>query len=143
MESSPGIDITVSSVTELPAAAAKILLGAGTRRVFLLSGPMGAGKTALIRELCRGLGSSDHFSSPTYAIINEYDSPVGRLCHFDLYRINSVAELYDLGIEEYLASGDYCFFEWPQLLEHVPLPPCVEITIEVHGDVRRISANSK
>jgi tRNA threonylcarbamoyladenosine biosynthesis protein TsaE len=131
--------ITVRDLTELPAAAKRIIEFAGDHRVFLIGAPMGAGKTTLVRELCKALQSSDHFGSPTYSIINEYDSPNGKIFHFDLYRLQNQEELYDLGIEEYLDSGNYCFIEWPDLLEQMPLPGHIKIKIEVEGEARKIS----
>ena len=111
------VEFTCHNETELPALASAILKAAGKKRVFFLKAPMGAGKTTLIKEFCRQLGSKDHFSSPTYSIVNEYKAEQGSIYHFDLYRVRSLEELMDLGIEEYLSSGNYCFVEWPELFE--------------------------
>lgn len=108
-----GLDI--SDIAQLPAAAKKVIDFAGDLRVFAFDAEMGAGKTTFIKQLCSTLGSVDSFSSPTYAIVNEYDSPAGKLYHFDLYRIKDQEELLDLGFEEYLSSGNYCFIEWPEM----------------------------
>lgn len=84
---------------------------------------MGAGKTTLIKQLCKNLGTQDNLSSPTYSIVNEYHYEKHKIFHFDLFRINKISELYDLGFEEYLESGEYCFIEWPEkALEIIPKP---------------------
>ena len=123
----------------LPAVAAELLKRADNR-IFLFEAPMGAGKTTLIKELCRQLGSKDHFSSPTFSIVNEYSYPGGRIFHFDLYRLKDETELFDIGIEEYLASGDYCFFEWPAMVESLVHPPYVRVEMQVQDEERHIVA---
>lgn len=76
---------------------------------------MGAGKTTLIKELCRALGVISTVQSPTFSIVNEYSTHEGHLVyHFDCYRLRNEAEAFDIGIEEYFDSGDYCFIEWPE-----------------------------
>jgi tRNA threonylcarbamoyladenosine biosynthesis protein TsaE len=99
---------------------------------------MGAGKTTIIKELCIAIGSNDNFSSPTYSIVNEYIYPGGKIYHFDLYRLNSLDELFDIGIEEYLYSGHYCIFEWPQLVEDLINVNYKKIEIEVNENIRYI-----
>src|SRR4051812_29961144 len=87
---------------DLPLVAKSLLDFASQQKIFLLDGQMGAGKTTLIKALARALNSVDAFSSPTYSIVNEYKYPGGKIYHFDLYRLRSVDELFDLGIEEYI-----------------------------------------
>lgn len=134
------IDIHIETVDALPGAAKALLKAAAQARVFLFYAPMGAGKTTLIKELCRQLGSRDSFSSPTYSIVNEYSYPGGRIFHFDLYRLKSSEELFDLGIEDYLQSGQYCFFEWPELVEDLVEDNAVKVEIEVNGNIRYLRA---
>ncbi len=117
------------SQEQLSEIAGQLLRYAGNHKVFLFYAQMGAGKTTFIKQLCKQLGSTDHFSSPSFSIINEYDSPNGKLVHFDLYRIKHPEELYDLGIEEYLDSGAYCFVEWPEMLEGMVNRPFVKVSI--------------
>lgn len=89
-------------------------LAAG-RKVWLFYGPMGAGKTTFIKAICRYLGSSDNLSSPSFSIVNEYETGDGRLIyHFDFYRLEDSEEALDMGVEEYWSSGEYCFIEWPE-----------------------------
>ncbi len=90
-------------------------------KVVLFNGPMGAGKTTLISALCRELKSEDDISSPTFSIVNEYQSAFGKIYHFDFYRIESLEEAFDFGVEEYLFSENYCFIEWSErVLELLP-----------------------
>ncbi len=119
---------------------ARTLLEKSKVKIFLFEGEMGAGKTTLIKELCKVLESTDHFSSPTYSIVNEYEMPGGKIYHFDLYRCKGVEELMDLGIEEYLDSGNYCFIEWPELAENLIEGEYVKVVLKVEDGRRRISA---
>jgi tRNA threonylcarbamoyladenosine biosynthesis protein TsaE len=115
------------------------ILEAADARIFLVNGPMGSGKTTLVKAFCTRLGSRDEFSSPTYSIVNEYASGKGRIFHFDLYRLTEAAELYDIGFEEYLDSGAYCFIEWPRLAESLIESRYVKIEIEMRDDMRFVS----
>jgi tRNA threonylcarbamoyladenosine biosynthesis protein TsaE len=81
----------------------------------LLKGNLGAGKTTFTQYLLKEFGSDDEISSPTYSIVNEYDTPKGKVYHFDLYRLKDVTEAYDFGIEEYLDNGFLSIIEWPDL----------------------------
>ena len=83
--------------------------------ILLLKGNLGAGKTTFSQFLLKELGSSDEISSPTYSIVNEYDTAKGKVFHFDLYRLKSVEEAYDFGIEEYLDNGYLSIIEWPEI----------------------------
>ena len=80
--------------------------------ILLLNGDLGAGKTTFTKFLLARLGSSDEVSSPTYTIVNEYDTENGKVYHFDLYRMSSIEEVYDIGIEEYLYNGFLNIIEW-------------------------------
>jgi len=132
------LQIKVESLQELSSVAQLILNFAGKSRVFLFQGEMGAGKTTLIKELCLALGSKDHFSSPTYSIVNEYNSANGKIFHFDLYRLKSSEELLDIGIEDYLSKNAFCFFEWPELAKEFIVDPHVQVQITVEEDNRII-----
>lgn len=116
------------------------LLRLGESRIFLFNGPMGAGKTTLIKAMCVALGSRDELSSPTFAIVNEYARPGGRIFHFDLYRLTGPSQLSDIGFEEYLDSGEYCLIEWPQLALGFIEIPAFEINIEMQGHRRFVRA---
>jgi tRNA threonylcarbamoyladenosine biosynthesis protein TsaE len=137
---SEALQLDISELTNLSAAARKLLNFAGATRVFLFDAPMGAGKTTFIKALCSQLGSTDHFSSPTYAILNEYVYPNGKIFHFDLYRLKSAEELWDLGVEELLDSGNYCFFEWPELVGDFLTTAYLHITIKNESGKRLVIA---
>jgi tRNA threonylcarbamoyladenosine biosynthesis protein TsaE len=108
------LDLNTSSIADLPAAASSILEYAGTNRILLFYGDMGAGKTTLIKTLCRQLGVIDGVTSPTFSIVNEYAGKAGPVYHFDFYRLSNQTEALDMGYEEYFYSGNYCFIEWPE-----------------------------
>jgi tRNA threonylcarbamoyladenosine biosynthesis protein TsaE len=85
--------------------------------ILLLKGNLGAGKTTFTQVLLKNLGSTDEVSSPTYSIVNEYNTPKGKVFHFDLYRLKNIDEVYDIGIEEYLDNAFLCIIEWPEVYE--------------------------
>lgn len=85
--------------------------------ILLLKGNLGAGKTTFTQFLLKNLESSDEVNSPTYSIVNEYNTPKGKIFHFDLYRLKSIEEVYDIGIEEYLDNAFLCIIEWPEVYE--------------------------
>ena len=99
---------------------------------------MGAGKTTLIKVLCRELGVEDIVQSPSFAIINEYKTLAGEsVFHFDFYRIKKPEEIFDMGYEEYLYSGSYCFIEWPELMEDLLPEEVIKVSIgvdEINGE---------
>ena len=109
------------------------------RKVFAFDGQMGAGKTTFIKKLCEAMGTEDVVNSPTFAIVNVYDveQPFkGEVYHFDCYRLKDIREAIDFGAEDYLYSGNYCFIEWPEMIEAL-LPEdtvWVKITAESNGD---------
>ncbi|GAA4783505.1 tRNA (adenosine(37)-N6)-threonylcarbamoyltransferase complex ATPase subunit type 1 TsaE [Olivibacter ginsenosidimutans] len=111
--------ITVAHITELPEVAEQLLHFIGNDRVVLFFAPMGAGKTTLINALCQQLQTYDQPSSPTFAIVNEYTYPKGKIYHFDCYRLKYEHEALDLGYEDYFFSGNYCFIEWPEKIPNL------------------------
>ena len=127
---------------KLPEIAKKLMAQFPEERVFAFYGKMGAGKTTFIQSVCRALGSGDTVTSPTFALINEYDSlHAGSIYHFDFYRIKNLEEVFDLGYEDYLYSGSYCLIEWPELIESLLPEKIVRVTIEADNDgTRTISA---
>jgi tRNA threonylcarbamoyladenosine biosynthesis protein TsaE len=124
------LELDISDVSKLPEACKKLIEFAGRSKVIAFNGEMGAGKTTFIKELCKTLGSQDDFGSPTYSIVNEYKLPKGKIFHFDLYRLKNEEELFDLGFEEYLQSGNYCFIEWPELAQPFFLTPYLTTIIQ-------------
>jgi tRNA threonylcarbamoyladenosine biosynthesis protein TsaE len=131
---------TAHTVEDLEQIAPSIV-GLDTR-IFLLVGELGAGKTTLVKSLCSALGSLDEVSSPTFSLVNEYrDASENPIYHIDLYRLNSVEEAIQIGIEEYLHSGAWCFIEWPEVIASLVedgLAATISL-ITLEDDSRRIS----
>ena len=116
---------------DIKQAAKQFVETMGENTVFAFYGKMGAGKTTFIKAVCEELGVDDTVTSPTFAIVNEYEAAQGRpIYHFDFYRIKKVSEAYDMGCEEYFYSGHPCFIEWPELIEEVLPEETVNVTIE-------------
>jgi tRNA threonylcarbamoyladenosine biosynthesis protein TsaE len=107
----------VTQLVELEAVAYSIIALTKQHSVFCLYGNLGAGKTTLVKLICEQLQVKDTITSPTYPIINEYSSPNGLIYHIDLYRLKSAEEAINIGLEEYLFSGNLCFIEWPDNFE--------------------------
>jgi len=122
----------ISDISELPNVAKELLDHFNDYTIFLIEGEMGAGKTTLIKELCKQLGSTNNFSSPSYSIVNEYKTPTTPIFHFDLYRLKKMEELMDLGFEDYLSKKAIIFVEWPQIaVDFLKHEKCVNINIKV------------
>ena len=100
-------------------------------KVFLFYGEMGAGKTTLISEICKTFKVEDNVASPTFSLVNEYLSNQGPIYHFDFYRISSIEEALDAGVEEYFYSGNICLIEWPELID--PIIPMDAFRIDIEN----------
>lgn len=123
---------------DIKQAALQFVDAMGENTVFAFYGKMGAGKTTFIKAVCEQMGVEDTVTSPTFAIVNEYEAANGRpIYHFDFYRIKKVSEAYDMGCEEYFYSGHPCFIEWPELIEEVLPEETVNVTIEALPDGER------
>lgn len=123
----------------LPEAVKHLLKISDQKRLFAFYGPMGSGKTTIIKAICRELGAADPVSSPSFTIVNEYRTIGGEtLYHIDFYRIRKPEELFDLGIEEYFYSESYCFIEWPEVAEEILPPETLKIRISVGEKEERI-----
>jgi tRNA threonylcarbamoyladenosine biosynthesis protein TsaE len=133
------MEIIIPHKKDIPAAAKKLLAYAGSRKVFAFDGPLGAGKTTIIKSICSLLGAYDTASSPTFTIVNEYrrksESP---LFHIDLYRMKKTEEAYDIGIEEYLSGDHYCFIEWPGIIRDLLPDETLNVIIKVGENEERI-----
>ena len=138
--------LTLTSIDQLNDAAKTFISTIGKRRIFAFYGSMGAGKTTFIAAVCKALGVTDTVTSPTFAIVNEYEVahqqhpafPQGEVVyHFDFYRINRLEEIYDLGYEEYLYSDKLCLIEWPEQLVNLLPDDAVRVDITAHDDGTR------
>lgn len=105
--------------------------------IIALDGELGAGKTILVKGIAAAFGINDHITSPTFNIVKEY---IGRekLYHFDVYRIDDVDELFEIGFEEYLNDGAICIIEWASLIEEVLPKDIIHVKIEGSGYDNRI-----
>lgn len=110
----------INNLDEINSVAAKFLDFVGDKTIFALYGPMGVGKTTFVKAIASCLGVTDDVSSPTFAIVNEYETNKGEvLYHFDFYRVNKISEALDFGYEEYFFSGRRCFIEWPEKIDEL------------------------
>jgi len=129
--------IIVKTEADLLPVAKQLIAANPSGRIFAFYGPMGAGKTTFIKAICKELGVADIVQSPSFSIINEYITKEGgSVYHFDFYRIKKLEEVYDIGYEDYLFSGSFCFIEWPELIE--PLLPENTIRVRIKGTADRI-----
>lgn len=132
--------IVIDNIENIHNAAREFVAGIGDRKVFAFYGKMGAGKTTFIKAVCEELGVSDVITSPTFAIVNEYESETQALTiyHFDFYRIKKLEEVYDMGYEDYFYGGGLCFIEWPELIEELLPEDAVKVTIAEQEDGSRV-----
>ena len=131
--------IVIKHKKYLPVAARRILEYTSGKKLLAFYGSMGAGKTTIIKAVCKILGAEDIVTSPTFTLVNEYRTTTGDvLYHIDFYRINKKEEALDLGIEEYFNSGSYCLMEWPELIGEILPPESVIIKITVDNKEHRI-----
>lgn len=123
---------------DLDKIATEIILAAQNHTVWCFEGNMGAGKTTLVKALCARLGVMNTVQSPTFAIVNEYVSTQKQIIyHFDCYRLKTVSEALDIGVEEYLDSGCLCFIEWPEIIADLLPELTFKIKIEAQADQTR------
>ena len=132
-----------SSIHELKPVCEFLKNFAIEEKIILFSGEMGAGKTTLIKQFCAHLGIKDEVSSPTFSLVNEYESAIGPVYHFDLYRIRSEEELYDIGYEDYFFSGYLCLVEWPEMASGIIPTEHVMVNIRVENDQRVITVTNQ
>ncbi len=132
--------ITIADTASLPEAAKEFVNLMGDATVFAFKGEMGAGKTTFINELARQLGVTEDFtSSPSFALINEYrsDTTAELIYHFDLYRLESLEDAFEIGVEDYFDSGALCLIEWPDLIADILPEDTVWVNVTVNPDSTR------
>lgn len=129
--------IEIDSLDELDKVAEEVVEALDGRTVVAFDAPMGAGKTTLISRIAAYLGAEDAVTSPTFAIVNQYEGAERTIYHFDMYRIERVEEALDFGSEEYLSSGELCLVEWPEKIEPLLPEDTMVVKIEIMGDTER------
>jgi tRNA threonylcarbamoyladenosine biosynthesis protein TsaE len=131
------MEIKIENLDNIRAAAREFIQNMGDAHVFAFYGKMGAGKTTFVKAICEELGVKDVITSPTFAIINEYEGDE-TIYHFDFYRIKKLEEVYDMGYEDYFYSGALCFIEWPELIEEILPDDAVRVSIIEQQDGSRL-----
>ena len=135
--------IIIHQLNEIRNAARQFIeqaLKGDCQRVVAFYGSMGAGKTTFIRALCEELGVTDVVTSPTFAIVNEYEVDRAEefsIFHFDFYRIKRLEEVYDMGYEDYFYGSSLCLIEWPELIEELLPDDCLRVNIRMLDDGSR------
>jgi tRNA threonylcarbamoyladenosine biosynthesis protein TsaE len=129
-----------NGLENLPEIAAELLKKFRDKRIFAFYGGMGAGKTTLIKEICKQMGIKDNVTSPSFGIINCYKGNSEEVFHFDFYRIKDIKEVYDIGYEEYFYGIGHCFIEWPELIEQLLPEDTVRVIIEnsTQDNIRKV-----
>jgi tRNA threonylcarbamoyladenosine biosynthesis protein TsaE len=131
--------LIIKEKADLYEAADKFIRLFQGNRIFAFYGTMGAGKTTIIKKICESLGATDTVTSPTFTLVNEYRTANGEsIYHIDFYRIKKTEEVFDFGIEEYFASGSYCFMEWPELIEELLPEETIKVRITLGKNEERI-----
>lgn len=128
--------IEIDSLDELDKVAEAVIESLNGRTIVALDAPMGAGKTTLVSRIAAYLGSEDDVTSPTFAIVNQYEGQ-RTIYHFDMYRIDKIEEALDFGSEEYLSSGELCLVEWPEKIEALLPKDTMVVKIEILSDSAR------
>lgn len=132
--------ILVEKESDLPMVAKQLLEQMEGHSIVLFKGPMGVGKTTLIKAICTALHVTSETSSPTFSLINEYETDKGELIyHFDFYRLENEEEAFDYGYEEYFYSGNLCLIEWPEKIPNLIPEDCITVTLELIGPQRKIT----
>ncbi|MBE6248947.1 MAG: tRNA (adenosine(37)-N6)-threonylcarbamoyltransferase complex ATPase subunit type 1 TsaE [Prevotella sp.] len=131
------MSLVIKDIEHIREAAREFIENMGESRVFAFYGKMGAGKTTFVKAVCEELGVKDVITSPTFAIINEYEGDE-TIYHFDFYRIKKLEEVYDMGYEDYFYSGALCFIEWPELIEEILPDDAVRVSITEQADGSRL-----
>ena len=133
------IKLNAFALEELPQIAKELLSVIGNHKIITFYGEMGAGKTTLIKQLCKTLKVTDTIQSPTFSIVNEYLTEDNQqIYHFDFYRIKEEEEALDFGVEEYFYSGNYCFIEWPEKIPNLIPEKAVKVSITLTEDNKRL-----
>jgi len=138
------MELSIQSITEIDNIAKKFLKNFKEPAIIAFYGEMGVGKTTFIKALCKELSCTDNITSPTFSIINEYNTKTKqKIYHFDLYRLENIQEAIEIGLEEYLYSGDWCFIEWPEIANSLLPKRTYHIKISEEENMIRMIKNIK
>ena len=133
------MEIKINDLGNIRAAAQEFINHIGDHKVFAFYGKMGAGKTTFVKAICEELGVEDVITSPTFAIVNEYEVKLKSqsIFHFDFYRIKKLEEVYDMGYEDYFYGDGLCFIEWPEMMEELLPEGTIKVQIKENADGTR------
>ena len=132
------LELKINNLEEIEKTAQDFILQMGENRIFAFYGEMGVGKTTFIKQLCKSLGVNQEVTSPTFSLVNEYETEKGDIIyHFDFYRLETNEEALDFGIYEYLDSGNICLLEWPEIIENLLPEETTKIKIILNDDKTR------
>jgi tRNA threonylcarbamoyladenosine biosynthesis protein TsaE len=133
------MEFIAKSINDLNQISKQLIEHFGTSRVILFNGEMGAGKTTLIKEICKNLGVSENTSSPTFSIVNEYQTDNHEsIYHFDFYRLENEQEAMDFGYEDYFYSNSFCFIEWSEKIPNLIPENHQVVSIKIDNSNNRI-----
>ena len=130
------MEIKIQDLEHIREAARTFVNAMDDHHVFAFYGSMGAGKTTFIKAICEELGVEDVVTSPTFAIVNEYEGECP-IYHFDFYRIKKLEEVYDMGYEDYFYGDGLCFIEWPEMMEELLPEGTIKVQIKENADGTR------
>ncbi len=133
------MNFVLKDISDIDTAAKMFVEKFGNKKIFAFYGEMGAGKTTFIKAVCKSMGVTETITSPTFSLVNEYETDNGMtIYHFDFYRIGNIEEVYDFGYEDYFFSDKMCFIEWPELVETLLPEDIVEVKISVDDNEQRL-----
>lgn len=133
------MNFVLKDISDIDTAAKIFVEKFGDKKIFAFYGEMGAGKTTFIKAVCKSMGVTETITSPTFSLVNEYETDNGMtIYHFDFYRIGNIEEVYDFGYEDYFFSDKMCFIEWPELVETLLPEDIVEVKISVDDNEQRL-----
>lgn len=130
--------VLIPSLSEISHSAKEFLTLIGNHKIIAFNGQMAAGKTTFIKEICAQLGVEESITSPTFSLVNEYETTSNEtIFHFDLYRIEQLDELIDMGFEEYVYSNNFCFIEWAEFARPLLPESTLWVTLTVNQNGQR------
>lgn len=132
------VELKINNLNLIEKTAQEFISQMGDNKIFAFYGEMGVGKTTFIKQLCLSLGVNQEVTSPTFSLVNEYETQKGSIIyHFDFYRLEKSEEALDFGIYEYLDSGNICLLEWPEIIEYLLPEETIKIKIILNEDNSR------